>query len=191
MHHWISFYLIPVNVRWWQTSLHAFRVSRGPDLLILPVQHQFAIIGQVKTAYVTVGFGGVCVPPGLVIIVVHDQVAVSLHAQAGSVWSCSVWSPQRLPAVDNKVTVVLQGTKTHLIDSKMSLPKHCTEIKHKLLTWKTALYSPLLESRKSPLRSSSFLDKKFLLMTLQQKENLCCISVKHWNYNKSYILGVG
>lgn len=123
MHHWISFYLIPVNVRWWQTSLHAFRVSRGPDLLILPVQHQFAIIGQVKTAYVTAGFGGVCVPPGLVIIVVHDQVAVSLHAQAGSVWSCSVWSPQRLPAVDNKVTVVLQGTKTHLIDSETPLPK--------------------------------------------------------------------
>ena len=67
-------------------SLHASVLVRGPKGVTLPVQHQFPLIGQMKTAHVAfVVFGGVCVPPGIGRLVVHDQVAVSLHAQADGV----------------------------------------------------------------------------------------------------------
>lgn len=69
-----------------QASLHAFGLFRAPDFFALSVHHQFAVIGQLKTAHVARGrLGRVCVPPRRVTLVVHDQVAVSLHAQTDSV----------------------------------------------------------------------------------------------------------
>lgn len=46
-------------------------------------------------------------PLGLVALGVHDQVAIRLHAQAIDVGAGRVGRPDGLPAVDDKVAVVL------------------------------------------------------------------------------------
>lgn len=150
-----------------KASLHALGLIRAPNLGRFPVHHQFAVIGQLNTAHVTFGFAGVCVPQGVIRVVVHDQVAVSLHTQADSIWSLSVWSPHRLPAIDDKVTIILQAEKetsdcyqnVHfqtlvllLLHLLLHWPVHMYPASwvHKyseLLTWKTAFHSPLLDSR--------------------------------------------
>ena len=57
-------------------------VSRAPNVFI-PVQLQFAFVGQHYTAHLDCfGLVGVCGPLGNVTPVVNDQVAVGLHAQA-------------------------------------------------------------------------------------------------------------
>jgi len=96
-------------------SLSASGFSRVPDFILFLVHHQFALISQLKAAHVAVRFGGVCVPHGFAPLVVHDQVAVSLHAQAERGWPYSVWSPHRLPAIDHKVTIILQQKQRRLL----------------------------------------------------------------------------
>ena len=74
-------------------------------------QLQFAAVSQYKTAHLTLLLEVcICAPHGLVIIVVHDQVAVSLHDHTVTVWSIGAWSPHRLAVtIDDEVTITLQA----------------------------------------------------------------------------------
>lgn len=56
-----------------------------PNLLTVLLQAQLPFISQEEIAGVAAAFGSVGVPAGLVVLVVHDQVAVSLHAQTGCI----------------------------------------------------------------------------------------------------------
>ncbi len=89
--------------------LWASGVSRAPNFFRLPAHHQFAVIGQLKTAPVALRPVGVCCPPGSARLVVHDQVAIRLHAQTENIWCVSVWSPHNLWAIDDKVPIILQA----------------------------------------------------------------------------------
>lgn len=86
-------------------------MSGAPDLVLLPVQHQLAVIIQAKVTHFAVvdRIGG---PPGFLTLVVHDQVAISLHAQTNGVRAVRVRSPDGLPTVDDKVAVVLSKEQT-------------------------------------------------------------------------------
>lgn len=90
-----------------QTLLHPTVVVGGPNRFAVYVQPQQALVGQGKRtgrAALPVRVG---VPPGLALVVVHDQVAVFLHAQPGHVRLFSLWFPLGYTAVDHQVVVFL------------------------------------------------------------------------------------
>lgn len=89
---------------------HAIVLIRIPYITGIFAQHQFAIVGQGETTLVAF-VNRICVPSGLVTLVVHDQVTVMLHAQANSIWAICVWCPHRLPSIDHKVRILLQTDK--------------------------------------------------------------------------------
>lgn len=88
-------------------------VSGAPDLLGLPVHHQLAFVGQVEATHVAALVCRIGVPLGFVALGVHDQVAIRLHAQTIDVRPGRVGGPDGLPAVDDKVAVVLPIEQTH------------------------------------------------------------------------------
>lgn len=100
-------------IRHWHSNLsfYAAVTVRVPNLVAIVLQGQLPVISQGKNAGVAVTYTGVGVPAGFLLIVVHDQVAVSLQAQMGCTRATSVWSPHSIHAVDNKVTVLLQAER--------------------------------------------------------------------------------
>lgn len=85
-------------------------VSGAPDLLGLPVHHQLAFVGQVEATHLEALVCRIGVPLGFVALGVHDQVAIRLHAQTIDVLPGRVGGPDGLPAVDDKVAVVLENS---------------------------------------------------------------------------------
>lgn len=79
----IVFYLIPADFSIYQALFHAVVLGGVPKHVVILLQHQFALVGQSKGTVAVVACVGVGVPAGLVVALVHDQVAVPLHAQAG------------------------------------------------------------------------------------------------------------
>ena len=89
------------------TSFHALGFGRTPDFISLSLHGQNTVVAQMRATHVGLVFAAVGVPLGFVVLAVHDQVAVRLHAQAVDVRVGRVRGPERLPAVDDKVTVLL------------------------------------------------------------------------------------
>lgn len=87
-------------------------VSGAPDLIALPVHHQLAVVGQVEATHLEALVCRIGVPLGFVALGVHDQVAIRLHAQTIDVCPGRVGGPDGLPAVDDKVAVVLPKEQT-------------------------------------------------------------------------------
>lgn len=88
-------------------SLYALWGGRAKDLFSVSEDEQFAVIGQPKMTHVVTVPVSVGLPSWFVRFVVHDQVAVLLQTQAGSTSCLSVWGPHGLPAVDDKVSIIL------------------------------------------------------------------------------------
>lgn len=103
----IFFYLTPADFSICQTLFRTIVDVGVPNLVAIYLQHQFALVVQGKRTRLAVASVRVCVPCGFAVVVVHDQVAVFLHAQTGRLWAPSVWSPFRIPAIDDKVAIVL------------------------------------------------------------------------------------
>lgn len=103
----ILFYLIPADFSIWKTLFTIIICVGVPKHFAILLQHQFALVGQGKRTCLAAASMRVCVPSGFVFVVVHDQVAVFLHAQTGRIWVVSVWRPLWIPAIDDKVAIVL------------------------------------------------------------------------------------
>lgn len=56
-----------------------------PSLVAIYLQHQFALVVQGKRTRRAAASVRVRVPSGFAVVVVHDQVAVFLHAQTGRI----------------------------------------------------------------------------------------------------------
>lgn len=81
---------------------------RVPHFFSVLLNDQVTVVMQVHAAHLEPLSLALGLPHHLVIPLVHDKVAVILHAQAvGVALSCGVRGPHLLPAIDDKVTVLL------------------------------------------------------------------------------------
>lgn len=90
--------------------LVALGLGRGPHLFTIPLHHHGAVVTQPHATGLKatrgLAFG---LPHHLVVPFVHHKVAVILHAQTiGIPLTCGVRAPHGLPAVDDKVAILLQ-----------------------------------------------------------------------------------
>ena len=90
--------------------LEALGLGRGPHLLPIPLHHHGTVVAQPHAAGLEAAGGlALGLPHHLVVSFVHDEVAVVLHAQAvGITLAGCVRVPHGLPAVDDKVAIILQ-----------------------------------------------------------------------------------
>jgi len=105
-----------------EASFHAARLGRTPDVVPILLQHQRPVVLKVDATHLAAGLGGIGVPHGRVLQRVHHQVTVVLHAQAVGVRASSVGRPHGLPAVDDKVAILLEDSLPLMVvgDEKVS-----------------------------------------------------------------------